>query len=111
MPITSQHTTAPATPTSPVGGGGSSIPSGTATAGPTGSTLLTGNLWIRADEDPEFHHYLQSAVSGQAGPAVLGDYTTAAQFQINNGQLEQQLPSGILYLHGELNAAVFAVQY
>jgi len=86
-------------PTTTGGGGVTSIPSGTATAGPTGSTLLTGNLWIRADEDPEFHHYLQSAVSGQPGPAVLGDYTTAAQFQINNGQMEQQLPSGILYLH------------
>ena len=35
---------------------------------------------------------------GAAGPAVLGDPTEAAQFQINNGQLEQLLPDGtILY--------------
>lgn len=110
-PTTVPISTLPTSTTGPTStvGGGSSIPSGTATAGPTGSTLLTGNLWIRADEEPDFHHYLQSAVSGEVGPAVMGDYTTAAQFQITNGQLVQQLPDGVLYLHGEssLCASIF----
>ncbi|KAI5123241.1 hypothetical protein M0805_001330 [Coniferiporia weirii] len=86
--------------TSTSGGVTSSIPSGTATAGPTGATLLTNNLWVRADEEPNFHTYLQSAVSGTPGPAVLGSYTIAAQFQLNNGQVEQQLADGsVLYLN------------
>jgi len=43
---------------------------------------------------------LQSATLGQPGPAVLGDYTTAAQFQITNGQLVQELGNGqALYMH------------
>ena len=98
-PTTGPSMTYPTTTTSDAGG--SSVPTGTASAGPTGSTLLPGNLWIRAVEDPNFHKYLQSSVSGEAGPAVMGDYTTAAQFVLTDGQLEQQLPDGVLYLNGE----------
>jgi hypothetical protein len=49
-------------------------------------------------EDPNFHQYLRSEVEGTTGLAVLGDPVDAAQFQINNGQLEQLVPGGtILY--------------
>lgn len=54
-------------------------------------------------EEPDFHTYLQSEVSGQPGLAVFGSYTTAAQFQLNDGQVEQQLANGsVLYLNGVL---------
>ncbi|KAJ2982992.1 hypothetical protein NUW54_g10679 [Trametes sanguinea] len=45
-------------------------------------------------EDPNFHQYLRSEVINTAGDAVLGDYTTAAQFQIVDGQLIQMVPDG-----------------
>jgi len=88
------------------GGGGTtttSVPSSTATtttsAPSSTATLSSGNLWIRAVEAPNFHHYLQSTTPGTASLAVFGDYTTAAQFQLNGGQVEQHLASGgILYL-------------
>ncbi|KAH8113772.1 carbohydrate-binding module family 1 protein [Phellopilus nigrolimitatus] len=86
----SSSATAPATSTTSAssgGGGTSSIPSGTATAGPTGATLLTGNLWVRADEEPDFHTYLQSAGVWHCWPGCVWSYTTAAQFQLNNGQV------------------------
>jgi hypothetical protein len=52
-----------------------------------------------SQEDPNFHHYLQSSTPGTASLAVFGDYTTAAQFQLNSGQVEQQLAGGsVLYL-------------
>ena len=54
-------------------------------------------------EEPDFHTNLQSEVSGQPGLAVFGSYTTAAQFQLNDGQVEQQLANGsVLYLNGVL---------
>lgn len=45
-------------------------------------------------EDPNFHQYLRSEVEGTASDAVLGDYTTAAQFQITGGQLIQEVADG-----------------
>lgn len=45
-------------------------------------------------EDPNFHKYLRSEVKGTASSAVLGEPVDAALFQINNGQLQQQLPGG-----------------
>jgi hypothetical protein len=48
-------------------------------------------------EDPNFHKYLQSQVLGTASPAVLGDYTHAAQFQVVNGQLIQNAGGSNLY--------------
>ncbi|KAG8893910.1 hypothetical protein FRC01_013274 [Tulasnella sp. 417] len=65
-------------------------------------TLVSGWLWIRAVEAPNFHKYLQSYHSYAPGDAILGDYTTAAQFNIINGQLEHYLPDGsVLYLQVE----------
>ena len=45
-------------------------------------------------EDPNFHQYLRSEVANTASDAVLGDPSTAAQFQITDGQLIQLLPDG-----------------
>jgi len=95
-------------PTTPIGGGGgtpttvSSAPSGT-------TTLLPGNSFIRAVEDPNFHQYLQSEVLNTASDAVLGSPGTAAQFQITGGQLIQELPDGTqLYavVEGPANSTV-----
>ncbi|KAF2497996.1 hypothetical protein BU16DRAFT_525568 [Lophium mytilinum] len=69
-----------ATPTT--GGGGAS---GT---GP-GTTLQSGYYWIRAVEAPNFHKYLQSDPLYSASQAVMGDYTTAGQFQVVDDQLVQ----------------------
>ena len=45
------------------------------------------------------------------GPAVLGDPNDAAQFQINNGQLEQLVPGGAaLYAHVQPPANSSAVK-
>jgi len=77
---------------------GSSAPTGTQAWGPGTATLLPNQLWIRADEDPEFHYYLQSQVLNSPGDAVISNPATAAQNNIVNGQLQQFLPSGgILY--------------
>ncbi|OBZ66782.1 GDP-L-fucose synthase [Grifola frondosa] len=86
-------TSTPGTPSSsPVGGGGS--PTSTSSAAAGTSTLLPGNSFIRAVEDPNFHKYLRSEVINTASDAVLGDPDTAAQFQIVSGQLVQLLPNG-----------------
>ncbi|KAG6850675.1 hypothetical protein H0H93_010403 [Arthromyces matolae] len=68
----------------------SSAASGTA-------TLLSGYSWIRAVEDPNFHQYLRSEVINTASTAVLGDPSTAGQFQITNGQLIQYAGGTPLY--------------
>ncbi|GJE98727.1 carbohydrate-binding module family 1 protein [Phanerochaete sordida] len=79
-------------------GGGS--PTGTGSAAGTTPTLIPGDSFIRAVEDPNFHQYLRSETIGAAGPAVLGDPVDAALFQIVGGQLQQMLPSGsVLYAH------------
>lgn len=49
--------------------------------------LLVLNAW---QEDPYFHYYLQSITPGVATSAIMGSYTSAAQFQVTNGQLVQQ---------------------
>ena len=61
---------------------------GTTGTGP-GTTLQSGYYWIRAVESPNFHKYLQSNLLYSTGPAVMGDYTTAGQFQVVDGQLVQ----------------------
>ncbi|KAH8823918.1 carbohydrate-binding module family 1 protein [Flagelloscypha sp. PMI_526] len=63
----------------------------TTTTSPSGSapTLVAGYGFIRSVEDPTFHKYLRSEVSGTASDAVVGDYTTAALFKIDGGQLIQ----------------------
>ncbi|CDO78054.1 Carbohydrate-Binding Module Family 1 protein [Trametes cinnabarina] len=87
---------ASSTPTAPSGPSSSPSGSPTTTASAPGSlpTLGAGNSFIRAVEDPNFHQYLRSEVINTASDAVLGDYTTAAQFQIVNGQLIQLVPDG-----------------
>ncbi|KAF2658453.1 carbohydrate-binding module family 1 protein [Lophiostoma macrostomum CBS 122681] len=66
-------------------------PSATGTPAGTGpgTTLQSGYYWIRAVEAPNFHKYLQSKPLYATGPAILGDYTTAGQFQVVDGQLVQ----------------------
>ncbi|KAK7443525.1 hypothetical protein VKT23_015698 [Stygiomarasmius scandens] len=71
------------------GGGGVQSPTSTAAGGT--STLIPGNSFIRAVEDPNFHKYLQSETLGTASDAVLGDPGNAAQFVITSGQLVQQV--------------------
>jgi hypothetical protein len=63
----------------------SSTPAGT---GP-GKTLQSGYYWVRAVAAPNFHKYIQTSPLYSTGPALLGDYTTAGQFQIVDGQLVQ----------------------
>ncbi|TDL25215.1 hypothetical protein BD410DRAFT_785086 [Rickenella mellea] len=90
----------------------SAPPTGTASAGPLGPTLLPGNLWVRAVEAPNFHKYLQSSVSGTASSAVFGDYTTAAQIQLVNGQVVQQLSGGkVLYLNVNTSGVASGATY
>ncbi|KAI0768229.1 hypothetical protein BD413DRAFT_614565 [Trametes elegans] len=85
--------TAPAS--SGAGGGSGGSPTSTASAPGSLPTLISGNSFIRAVEDPNFHKYLRSEVVDTASDAVLGDYTTAAQFQITaGGQLVQLVPDG-----------------
>ncbi|CAL1709547.1 unnamed protein product [Somion occarium] len=82
----------PSTTSAPTGGGGSPTTTSSAPSGTT--TLLPGNSFIRAVEDPNFHKYLQSEVLGTASDAVLGEPGNAAQFQITGGQLIQLVPDG-----------------
>ncbi|KAF9563845.1 hypothetical protein CPC08DRAFT_705760 [Agrocybe pediades] len=90
-------TSAPPTTTTPTtgGGGGGGSPTTTATGG--SSTLVPGNSFIRAVEDPNFHKYLQSEVLGTASDAVLGEPSNAGQFQITGGQLIQVSSPMMLY--------------
>ncbi|ORY12371.1 hypothetical protein BCR34DRAFT_600748 [Clohesyomyces aquaticus] len=84
---------------------GSSAPTTTGSVagkGP-GNELQTGYYWIRAVEAPNFHKYLQSKPLYATGTAVLGDYTTAGQFQVVGDQLVQlvsgpgEKPEKLLY--------------
>ncbi|RMZ71027.1 carbohydrate-binding module family 1 [Pyrenophora seminiperda CCB06] len=63
----------------------SNAPSG---SGP-GKTLQSGYYWVRAVAAPNFHKYVQTNPLYSTGPALLGDYTTAGQFQVVDGQLTQ----------------------
>jgi len=64
-------------------------------------TLLPNQLFIRADEQPDFHYYLRSITQNMPGDAVIGPTTTAAQFNVVSGQLVQYTPGGTL-LYGQL---------
>ncbi|KAF3921675.1 hypothetical protein ABW21_db0201276 [Orbilia brochopaga] len=81
------------TTASPVGGG----------PGP-GSTLISPYIWIRAVEAPYFHKYLQSQTLRSTGNAVMGDYTTAGQFNIVSGQLVQLIDTAGTLLYGHVEA-------
>ena len=58
------------------------------------SPLCSFRISPHQKEDPNFHKYLQSEVLGTASDAVLGDPSTASQFQIVDGQLVQEVPDG-----------------
>ncbi|GJJ08418.1 hypothetical protein Clacol_002634 [Clathrus columnatus] len=88
LPGTATITSPPSSSPTSVPGGGST-PSSTASATSGTATLLPNQLWIRADEEPNFHKYLQSQTEGSVGDAVIGPPTTAAQFNIASGQLMQ----------------------
>lgn len=85
IPGTDPNSQALPTPTSSGSGGGGAAPTG----GP-GSTLQNGYLWIRAVAAPNFHKYLQTKPQYVPGTAIMDSYTTAGQFQIVDGQLEQR---------------------
>ncbi|EIN14465.1 carbohydrate-binding module family 1 protein [Punctularia strigosozonata HHB-11173 SS5] len=85
-------------------GGGAPTSTSTGTASTSTPTLVTGMSFIRAVEDPNFHKYLRSEVIDTASDAVLGDPTTAAQFQIADGQLLQQNPEMAAPLYAQVEA-------
>jgi len=91
-------TTPPGTTTTTSTTAGSPPPSTTSSGSPAGSstwpTLLPNQLWVRADEAPYFHYYLQSETLNSPGKAVLGSTSTAGQFQVVTGQLVQYTPYG-----------------
>lgn len=70
-------------------------PSTTVVTGAGPGTTLTGTwLWIRSVEAPNFHKYLQTSPEYTTGTAIMGDYTTAGQFNIVNGQLVENIGGG-----------------
>ncbi|KAG8830086.1 hypothetical protein FRC18_008680 [Serendipita sp. 400] len=74
----------------------------TSSAVEAGGTLIPGNSYIRGVESPFFHFYLQSENGGTTpGDAILGSYTTAAQFQVTGGQLVMN-PTGSSKLYGQV---------
>ncbi|KAJ6463938.1 hypothetical protein C8R45DRAFT_503913 [Mycena sanguinolenta] len=93
---TTPTTTTTTTKTTTTTGTSSTTSTGTAPTG-TPTTLMPGWSFVRAVEAPEFHEYLMSETLGTASPAVLGDYTRAAQFQIVSGQLIQYTGGTNLY--------------
>lgn len=67
-----------------------------------GKTLQSGYYWVRAVTSPNFHKYVQSKPLYSTGPAILGDYTTAGQLQVVDGQFVQLVsgpgePAKLLY--------------
>lgn len=60
-----------------------------ATAAGPGTTLQSGYYWIRGVSAPNYHKYIQTNPLYSTGPALLGDYTTAGQLQVVDGQLVQ----------------------
>ncbi|KAH6618621.1 hypothetical protein C7974DRAFT_378803 [Boeremia exigua] len=82
---TATKTTAGSTATTPSPPAATGTPIGT---GP-GTTLQPGYYWIRAVAAPNFHKYIQTDPLYATGPALLGDYTTAGQLQVVDGQLVQ----------------------
>lgn len=68
---------------------GAPVATSTPTATGPGKTLQTGYYWIRGVAAPNYHKYMQTKPLYSTGPALLGDYTTAGQFQVQDGQLVQ----------------------
>ncbi|KAF2017092.1 hypothetical protein BU24DRAFT_366636 [Aaosphaeria arxii CBS 175.79] len=82
---------------------GTPIATGVPAGSGPGKQLQTGYYWIRGVAAPNFHKYMQSKPLYATGPAVLGDYTTAGQFQVVGDQLVQlvsgpgEKPEKLLY--------------
>ncbi|KAF8960872.1 hypothetical protein BDZ97DRAFT_1665247, partial [Flammula alnicola] len=110
--LPSSSPTPPGTTASPGFTTSTSVPSTTTTASGGSSTLVPGYSFIRAVEDPNFHQYLQSEVLNTASNAVLGDPSTAAQFQITGGQLIQNAAGTNLYavVESPANSTVVKLQ-
>ncbi|KAF2629556.1 carbohydrate-binding module family 1 protein [Macroventuria anomochaeta] len=87
--ITSAEPTATATKTSAAAVPSAPAATGTPAGSGPGTTLQSGYYWIRAVAAPNFHNYMQTKPLYATGAALLGDYTTAGQFQVVDGQLVQ----------------------
>ncbi|KAF2190823.1 carbohydrate-binding module family 1 protein [Zopfia rhizophila CBS 207.26] len=79
----------PQQPPLPASSTGTPTATGTPAGTGPGKELQSGYYWVRAVAAPNFHKYMQSNPLYATGPAVLGDYTTAGQFQVVDGQLVQ----------------------
>lgn len=68
-----------------------------------GTTLQSGWYWIRAVVAPNFHKYLQTKPANKPGTAILESYTTAGQYNVQDGQLVANIGTGTapLYLNVE----------
>jgi hypothetical protein len=68
-----------------------------------GTTLQSGWYWIRAVVAPNFHKYLQTKPAYKPGAAILESYTTAGQYNVQDGQLVANTGTGAapLYLNVE----------
>lgn len=65
---------------------------------PSPKTLQDGAYWIRAVAAPNYHKYLQTLPANVPGAAVLESYTTAGQFQVEDGQLVNKVSKPPLYM-------------
>ena len=65
---------------------------------PSPKTLQDGAYWIRAVAAPNYHKYLQTLPANVPGTAVLESYTTAGQFQVEDGQLVNKVSKPPLYM-------------
>ncbi|KAK1760279.1 hypothetical protein QBC47DRAFT_448809 [Echria macrotheca] len=65
---------------------------------PTPKTLVSGALWIRAVAAPNYHKYLQTKPANVPGTAILDSYTTAGQFNVEDGQLVNKVSTPPLYM-------------
>ncbi|KAK6341825.1 hypothetical protein TWF730_001314 [Orbilia blumenaviensis] len=70
--------------------------------GNLGSTLISPYLWIRAVVAPYYHKYLQSSPIRSPGDAVMGEYTTAGQFDISDNQLVQLISTSGTLLYAKI---------
>jgi hypothetical protein len=65
---------------------------------PSPTQLTSGAYWIRAVVAPNYHKYLQTIPANVPGTAVLESYTTAGQFNIEDGQLVNKVSNPPLYM-------------
>jgi hypothetical protein len=68
---------------------------------PTPTKLEQGQYWIRAVAAPHFHEYIQTKPQNEAGPALLGNYKSAGQYNVVGGQLVSTVSGTPFYMHVE----------